>query len=62
MFAGENIQHYREPRRANTSPLRAPKNATIMVDGKNVVPDVHGLARQVPCVRQPGPQAVMEGL
>ena len=40
MFAGEKI-NVTEDRAVLHTALRAPKGATVMVDGKNVVPDVH---------------------
>jgi glucose-6-phosphate isomerase len=40
MFAGEKI-NITENRAVLHVALRAPKNATILVDGKNVVPEVH---------------------
>jgi len=40
MFAGEKI-NITEDRAVLHVALRAPKDATILVDGKNVVPDVH---------------------
>jgi glucose-6-phosphate isomerase len=42
MFAGEKI-NVSENRAVLHTALRAPKDATIMVDGKNVVPDVHAV-------------------
>jgi glucose-6-phosphate isomerase len=42
MFAGEKI-NVSENRAVLHVALRAPKDATIMVDGKNVVPDVHAV-------------------
>jgi len=41
MFSGEKI-NITENRAVLHTALRAPRNATVMVDGKNVVPDVHG--------------------
>jgi glucose-6-phosphate isomerase len=40
MFSGEKI-NITEKRAVLHTALRAPKNATILVDGKNVVPEVH---------------------
>jgi glucose-6-phosphate isomerase len=42
MFSGEKI-NVTENRAVLHSALRAPKNATILVDGKNVVPEVHAV-------------------
>jgi glucose-6-phosphate isomerase len=42
MFSGEKI-NVTENRAVLHIALRAPKNATILVDGKNVVPDVHAV-------------------
>ncbi len=42
MFAGEKI-NITENRAVLHVALRAPKNATILVDGKNVVPEVHAV-------------------
>ncbi len=42
MFTGEKI-NLTENRAVLHTALRAPKGATIMVDGKNVVPDVHAV-------------------
>ncbi len=42
MFAGEKI-NLTENRAVLHTALRAPKGASIMVDGKNVVPDVHAV-------------------
>jgi glucose-6-phosphate isomerase len=42
MFAGEKI-NVTENRAVLHVALRAPKNATILVDGKNVVPEVHAV-------------------
>jgi glucose-6-phosphate isomerase len=42
MFAGEKI-NFTENRAVLHTALRAPKNAKIFVDGKNVVPDVHAV-------------------
>jgi glucose-6-phosphate isomerase len=42
MFAGEKI-NVSENRAVLHTALRAPRNATILVDGKNVVPDVHAV-------------------
>ena len=42
MFAGEKI-NITENRAVLHTALRAPKNAKIFVDGKNVVPDVHAV-------------------
>ncbi len=42
MFGGEQDQRHREPRRAATA-LRAPRGASILVDGENVVPEVHAV-------------------
>ena len=42
MFAGEKI-NLTENRAALHVALRAPKGATIVVDGKNVVPEVHAV-------------------
>lgn len=42
MFSGEKI-NITEKRAVLHIALRAPKNASILVDGKNVVPEVHGV-------------------
>ena len=42
MFSGEKI-NITEKRAVLHSALRAPKDATILVDGKNVVPEVHAV-------------------
>ena len=42
MFAGEKI-NFTENRAVLHTALRAPRNAKIFVDGKNVVPDVHAV-------------------
>jgi len=42
MFSGEKI-NITEKRAVLHTALRAPKDATILVDGKNVVPEVHGV-------------------
>jgi len=42
MFSGERI-NITEKRAVLHTALRAPKNATILVDGKNVVPEVHAV-------------------
>ncbi|HYV29172.1 MAG TPA: glucose-6-phosphate isomerase, partial [Candidatus Eisenbacteria bacterium] len=42
LFSGEKI-NFTENRAVLHVALRAPKNATILVDGKNVVPDVHAV-------------------
>src|ERR1700751_5753153 len=42
MFSGEKI-NITEKRAVLHTALRAPKNATILVDGKNVVPEVHAV-------------------
>jgi glucose-6-phosphate isomerase len=42
MFSGEKI-NITEKRAVLHTALRAPKGATILVDGKNVVPDVHAV-------------------
>ena len=42
MFSGEKI-NVTENRAVLHAALRAPKNATILVDGKNVVPEVHAV-------------------
>jgi glucose-6-phosphate isomerase len=42
MFSGEKI-NFTENRAVLHTALRAPKNAKIFVDGKNVVPDVHAV-------------------
>jgi glucose-6-phosphate isomerase len=46
MFRGEKI-NVTEHRAVLHVALRAPKNATIMVDGKNVVPDVHAVLEKM---------------
>jgi glucose-6-phosphate isomerase len=42
MFSGEKI-NITEKRAVLHTALRAPKDATILVDGKNVVPEVHAV-------------------
>jgi glucose-6-phosphate isomerase len=42
MFSGENI-NVSEKRAVLHTALRAPRDASILVDGKNVVPDVHAV-------------------
>ena len=42
MFGGEKI-NITENRAVLHVALRAPRNATILLDGKNVVPDVHAV-------------------
>ncbi|TAL07401.1 MAG: glucose-6-phosphate isomerase [Verrucomicrobia bacterium] len=42
MFSGEKI-NFTENRAVLHTALRAPRDATILVDGKNVVPDVHAV-------------------
>jgi len=46
MFGGEKI-NITENRAVLHVALRAPKNATILVDGKNVVPDVHAVLNKM---------------
>src|SRR5580692_5375988 len=46
MFRGEKI-NVTENRAVLHVALRAPKNATILVDGKNVVPDVHAVLEKM---------------
>jgi glucose-6-phosphate isomerase len=46
MFAGEKI-NVTENRAVLHVALRAPRNATILVDGKNVVPDVHAVLNKM---------------
>src|SRR5450756_616594 len=46
MFTGEKI-NLTENRAVLHVALRAPKNATILVDGKNVVPDVHAVLEKL---------------
>ncbi len=46
MFSGEKI-NITENRAVLHTALRAPKNATILVDGKNVVPDVHAVLNKM---------------
>jgi glucose-6-phosphate isomerase len=46
MFAGEKI-NFTENRAVLHTALRAPKNAKIFVDGKNVVPDVHAVLEKM---------------
>ncbi len=46
MFSGEKI-NVTENRAVLHVALRAPRNATIMVDGKNVVPEVHAVLDQM---------------
>ena len=42
MFSGEKI-NITENRAVLHTALRAPRDATILVDGKNVVPEVHAV-------------------
>ena len=42
MFGGEKI-NFTENRAVLHTALRAPKNATVLVDGKNIVPEVHAV-------------------
>ncbi len=42
MFSGEKINVSRAGRFFSAA-LRAPRNASILVDGRNVVPDVHAV-------------------
>ncbi|HTV62169.1 MAG TPA: glucose-6-phosphate isomerase [Verrucomicrobiae bacterium] len=46
MFSGEKI-NITENRAVLHTALRAPKNATILVDGKNVVPEVHAVLEKM---------------
>jgi glucose-6-phosphate isomerase len=46
MFSGEKI-NFTENRAVLHTALRAPKNAKIFVDGKNVVPDVHAVLEKM---------------
>jgi glucose-6-phosphate isomerase len=46
MFSGEKI-NITEKRAVLHTALRAPKDATILVDGKNVVPEVHAVLEQM---------------
>src|ERR1700751_1957358 len=46
MFSGEKI-NITEKRAVLHTALRAPKNATILVDGKNVVPEVHAVLERM---------------
>jgi len=46
MFSGEKI-NITENRAVLHTALRAPKTATILVDGKNVVPDVHAVLNKM---------------
>ena len=46
MFSGEKI-NITENRAVLHTALRAPKSATILVDGKNVVPDVHAVLNKM---------------
>ncbi|MGA7856876.1 MAG: glucose-6-phosphate isomerase [Terracidiphilus sp.] len=46
MFRGDKI-NFTEGRAVLHTALRAPKNATILVDGKNVVPEVHAVLEKM---------------
>ena len=56
MFGGEKI-NVTENRAVLHVALRAPRDATILVDGKNVVPEVHAVLDRMADFRQPRPAA-----
>ena len=60
MFRGEKI-NITENRAVLHVALRAPKDATILVDGKNVVPEVHAVLDKMAGFRRPRPQRRVEG-
>ncbi len=61
MFAGEHI-NVTEDRAVLHVALRAPAGERIVVDGADVVPDVHARARPHGGVRRPGAQRGVDGL
>ena len=60
MFAGEKI-NVTEGRAVLHTALRDPDGAEVVVDGTNVVPEVHRGAREGLRVRRPGAQRRVEG-
>ncbi len=60
MFRGEKI-NVTEHRAVLHVALRAPKGQSIVVDGKDVVPEVHAVLDKMAGVLRPGPQRRVEG-
>ena len=60
MFRGDKI-NITENRAVLHVALRAPKDASIIVDGKNVVPEVHAVLDKMADFCQPRPQRRVEG-
>ena len=60
MFRGDKI-NITENRAVLHVALRAPRGASIVVDGKNVVPDVHAVLDRMADIRRPRPQRRVEG-
>ena len=59
MFSGEKI-NITEKRAVLHVALRAPKDASIIVDGKNVVPEVHAVLDAMTAFAETGPQRRLE--
>ena len=60
MFRGDKI-NVTENRAVLHVALRAPRGASIVVDGENVVPDVHAVLDRMAAFAEPRPQRRMEG-
>ena len=60
MFRGEKI-NVTEKRAVLHVALRAPRGASIVVDGENVVPEVHAVLDQMADFAEPRPQRRVEG-
>jgi glucose-6-phosphate isomerase len=60
MFRGDRI-NVTENRAVLHVALRAPKDVSILVDGKNVVPEVHAVLDRMADFRGGGPQRRLEG-
>ncbi len=60
MFRGEKI-NVSEKRAVLHVALRAPRGASILVDGKNVVPEVHAVLDKMAGFRRPRAQRRLEG-
>ena len=61
MFTGEKI-NITEKRAVLHTALRAPRDAVILVDGENVVPEVHEVLDRMSGLFQPRAQRRLEGL
>ena len=60
MFRGEKI-NVTEKRAVLHVALRAPKGASIVVDGENVVPEVHAVLDKMAAFAEPRAQRRVEG-